>query len=187
MRGKDRPSESPPRGRRRGALRALAALVLAIALSTLCPSLARAATLHRTGFSGVPADTVRIDYPLSISDADFSTTNPGFAVSWIDDIWGVPANTVVYDRAAEPGSIPGSFTLFWENAGTDEDGSAIDLTLTFSDIYTQSSVPDLILLDDGTGLCLDASTITEHNAGVSMSVTAKVTKHGSAAPAAGNL
>ena len=57
---------------------ALAALAIAAAACLLSCQEAEAATLDRTGFSGVPADTVRIDYPLKIADASFSTTNSAF-------------------------------------------------------------------------------------------------------------
>lgn len=166
----------------------LAAFAIAAAACLLSWQEADAATLDRTGFSRVPADTVRIDYPLKIADASFSTTNSAFKVFKNRSMWGYTASVVAYDRATSDGqTLAGSFTLKWSDCGTDADGDSIDVTVTASNIRNRHATDDLWLLDDSTGLVMDATISGSGNAGVRMDVTTKVTKHGTSTPAAGDL
>lgn len=171
--------------------RRLGAAVIAAAALVLCLACfqeAQAATLDRSGFDGVPADTVNIDYPLKIADASFSATDSAYKVLRNKSMWGSPASVVAYDRAASAGqTLPGSFTLKWSDCGVDASGSRIDVTVTVSNIRNRHDVDDLWLLDDALGLCMDATISGSGNAGVKMDVTTKVTKHGSSTPASGTL
>ena len=165
----------------------LAALV-AVVVSTLAfPASAQAATLDRSGFDGVPADQIQIDYPLSIADATLSTTNPDFKVT-SGKMWDVPANLVIYDHAVSAGTtLPGSFTLTWQNAGRDVTGSPVDLALAFSNIYSASGSDNLVILDDSSSLVADAVNTAVAAKAVSMEISIKVTKHGTDIPASGTM
>lgn len=164
-----------------------AAIAVACIAMPCATSSAYAAALHRDGFDAVPPDTVRIDYPLKISNAEFSTTNPGYRVSSVDDIWGLPANVVIYGRPVEEGIIDGSFTLLWRDVGTDADDDAIDLKLTVSDVEARTQAPNLLLIDDGSFLSLDATTASLEGKGVRMDIACSVAKSGTDTPAEGNL
>lgn len=168
--------------KRRPFHKGLAALFAALLALLMVPSSAFAATLDRTGFAGVPADTVRIDYPLSVSDASFSTTNSGFRVVHSDNIWDASGDTVVYNGPAMSGTVSGSFTLTWQNAGTDSSGDSIDLVVTVSNVYIRTTATNITLIDDINSLTLDAI-----GSGIRMDVSVRVTKHGTSSPASGTL
>ncbi len=163
--------------------------VAALTVSLAHPLFAHAATLHRGGFEDVPPDTVSIDYPLKIDEAVFSTTDPGAFKRTEATVWGLPASCIAYIKptvANEP--IEGSFSLFWENAGIDDDGESIDVRITISDVLPNCDADSLVLVDDGGPyLCLDAITVDGADAGVRMKVKTETLKHGSDQPDAGNM
>ena len=176
------------RRRHRGRGAAIWAAIVAVVVSALAfPASAQAATLDRSGFDNVPADQIQIDYPLSIADATLSATNPDFKVT-PGKIWGVSANLVIYDHSVSAGTtLPGSFTLTWQNAGRDSTGSPVDLTLAFSNIYSASGSDNLVILDDSSSLTVDATNTAVSNKSVSMEISIKVTKHGTSTPASGTM
>lgn len=179
-------SQTPPA---LGAVLSGALFAVALAITLAHPLLAQAATLHRGGFEDVPPDTVSIDHPLKIDEAEFSTTDPAAFVRTSATVWGIPARCIAYAKptvAKQP--IEGSFSLFWENAGIDDDGEDIDVRVTVSDILPNCNVDSLALIDDGGPyLCLDATTLQGADAGVRMSVKVETLKHGTDRPAAGNM
>ena len=167
---------------------AMAAAVLACAALLACAPgpRAHALTLNRSGLDNVPADTVNIDYPLKIKNAQFSATDPGYVVT-TGNVWTPNSTIVAYNRTFTGGrTLPGSFTLKWLSCGTDSAGSAIDLAMTVSNIYCHSSGNTLWLVDDGTYLCFDSSSPIQGSA-LRFDVEVKVTKHGTSTPASGTM
>lgn len=175
-------SEARSRG---GWLLALAASMAVVAALAAGTAQAHAATLNRGGFSEVPPETVSIDYPLSIADAEFSTTNPLFQKTR-SVIWEKTSNTVIYNSQINANTtLPGSFTLTWRNSGIDDDGDDIDVILTISNIFVGHTIPGLIILDDGNATTIDAVTTTGHNVNVRATVSLRLVKKGTNTPASG--
>lgn len=163
----------------------LAAILAIMAALTVGTAQARAATLDRNGFSNVPPETVSIDYPLSIADAEFSTTNPTFQKTK-SVIWNKGSNTVVYNSQINANTtLPGSFTLTWRSSGIDHDGDDIDVILTISNVFVGNTIPGLIILDDGNATTIDAVTTTGHNVNVRATVSLRLVKSGTSTPANG--
>ena len=180
-------------GRPRGGLSAVARRFLAAICATLVAVVALAvgsvvayaATVDRGGFAGVPAETVRLNYPLSIADADFSATEGHFK-----RMSGGPWNAtnewkVVYDGPSRSGTLPGSFTLTWRGAGVDGDDSPVDLTITVSNVYLGSSVSRATLIDSSDEFSLVMDSI--ETSWTRMDVSVRVTKSGTQTPASGTM
>ena len=171
----------------RMAMAFIAAALAGLACAFALPCRAEAAQLHRGGFDDVPPDTVSIDYPLSIPDARFTATDSGYRIS-TGIAWEGKVNTVIYDRPVSGDkTLPGSFTLVWEECGIDDDGDAIDLSITFSNIRTRGDADSACLLDDGRYLCMSAISSERTALGVRMDVSVKATKHGSSKAASGSM
>ena len=157
-------------------------LIAAVALATACLTLlcvcpAEAKTLNREGFSDVPPETVSIDYPLKISAAYYRSSNNAFQVTKTR-VWDTDCTAVKYRYPLDAGErISGSFSLQWYNAGIDDDGDNVNLTITVSDIRVDDAVDNLIILDDASNLCMDAITEAGDPVNVQMTVTIKVDKN----------
>lgn len=168
-------------------------LITAIALATACLTLlctcpAEAKTLNRQGFSEVPPETVSINYPLKISEASFQSSNSAFQVTKTN-VWGVNCTAVKYRHPLSAGErISGSFSLQWRNAGIDDDGDDINLTITVSDVHVDDAVDSLVILDDASHLCMDAITSSGDPVNVQMTVRIEVDKNtASPYPAPGTM
>ena len=163
--------------------RLVALLVVAfVAVASLAvPQTAHALTVSKAGFANVPADTVHINYPLDMANAQFSTTQSHFKRE-SGGPWTGSTAQVVYSGASRSGTLPGSFTLTWRNAGTDSSGASIDVQLTFSNIYLWNSVSRTTIVDFGPadGLTMDANACPTR-----MDVTIRVFKAGTSTPASG--
>lgn len=175
-----------PSAKRIGAALAMVSLACAACILGM-PRQADAATLHRGGFDDVPPDTVSIDYPLEVADAQLSATNSAYKIK-SGTSWEGKANMVVYDRAVSGNqTLPGSFTLTWRDSGIDDDGDAIDLSITVSNIRTSGDADSACILSDGLNLCMDAISHERTALGAKMDVTVKATKHGKSKAASGTM
>lgn len=178
--------------RRRSALAFVAGAALTVFAATALlawtlPAPAHAATLHRNGFDAVPPDTVSVEHPLSIEKAEFTTTNAHFIREELT-IWNERSHCIVYDLPVSAmQEIEGSFTLFWKNAGIDDDGDDIDLKITVSGIKAAVPSNDLLILDDSRYLCVDAVTRTAGDASIELEMDVAAFKHGTSQPAAGTM
>lgn len=188
------------------ALFALMAAAFALAL----PTQAFAKTVHKDGFDDMPGGTIQMQAPLFIDEASFSTTNPNIKRGLIADlkdtfggtIWGWSDSCVIYydglDTTANTPSgtrsVTGSWSLKWENVGTDADGDAIDALLTMSDIevrVTNTKGLDFVFADSTKGRntftvdmigYANPSTYTD---GAQMNLSLKMYKHGTTDIASG--
>lgn len=180
-------------GRLRGGFSAVArrflavvcAIFVAVVALVVGSAVAYAATVDRGGFAGVPAERVRLDYPLSIADAEFSATE-----GYFKRLSGGPWNAtnewqVVYDGPSRSGTLPGSFTLTWRGVGVDGDDSPVDLTIMVSNVYLGSSVSRATLIDSSNEFSLIMDSIEP--TWTRMDVSVRVTKSGTQTPASGTM
>ena len=170
---------APPKARRLGAALFACALVAALGAA---PSPALAKTVHRDGFDSMPGGSIYLNPQLPMSSGTFSAAGDAFFLR----------GRQIYAKAPHGGStslasVPGSFTLSFENVGLDADGDAVDLRVACSNVrYVPSRSNGEVAIfgnwyDDSDGDLLEAL----YGDGARYDVTLSIYKHGSLSPASG--
>lgn len=170
---------APPKARRLGAALFACALVAALGVA---PSPALAKTVHRDGFDSMSGGSIYLNPQLPMSSGTFSAAGDAFFLR----------GRQIYAKAPRGGStslasVPGSFTLSFDNVGLDADGDAVDLRIACSNVrYVPSRSNGEVAIfgnwyDDSDGDLLEAL----YSDGARYDVTLSIYKHGSLSPASG--